>query len=87
MCSVDIGVPQGSIVGPLLFIININDLPNCSELIALLFADDTTLLYSHSDINVLQFIVNQEFHKICTFFREHKLSLHPDKTKYYAFLQ
>ena len=43
---------------PLLFLIYINDLPNASDLFTLLFADDTTLLFSHSDINELISIVN-----------------------------
>jgi len=55
------GVPQGSILGPLLFILYINDLPNACKLTQpLLFADDTSIFYSHSDPNCLESVLNNE---------------------------
>jgi hypothetical protein len=78
-------VPQGSILGPLLFLLYIKDLPNCSEFLAFLFADDTTLLLSHTNIDFLIEWVNREFRKIVYFFRLHKLALHPLKTKFMLF--
>ena len=83
--TIEIGVPQGSILGPLLFLIYINDLSHYSSLIDLLFADDTTLLKSHANLGELVEIVNTEFRKIVTFFKSHRLSLHPDKTKFMLF--
>ena len=80
-----IGVPQGSILGPLLFLIYINDLPLCSRLIALLFADDTTLYMSDSNLECLINNVNLEFKKVVDYFRFLKLALHPSKTKYILF--
>ena len=55
MQTIKCGVPQGSILGPLLFILYMNDLPNASELTdPVLFADDTSILYSRSNPNYIE---------------------------------
>ena len=80
--SVDFGVPQGSILGPLLFIIFINDLPNATKLFTKLFADDTFLCAENSDVELLVSEVNSELENVYQWLAANKLSLNISKTKY-----
>ena len=80
------GVPQGSILGPLLFLVYVNDLPNASRLLdSIMFADDTNLFFNHKDIKHLFTVVNNELVNIKDWFTANKLSLNVEKTKYSFF--
>ena len=86
MLKVRCGIPQGSIIGPKLFIIYINDLGKAIEKLNFVqFADDTTLYSSGKDLNLLLETVEKELHYLKVWFDINKLSLNIEKTKIMLF--
>ena len=81
------GVPQGSILGPLLFLLYVNDMPQYVSCDLLLYADDSRLVFSDTNIDKIEAQFNKDFNSICDWFVDNKLSIHfgDDKTKSIVF--
>ncbi len=76
------GVPQGSILGPLLFLCYINDMPKyCNNLRPFIYADDTALLASGNNIETIQNSMQADFDRLLKWFHANKLSIDAKKTK------
>lgn len=84
--SVSCGVPQRSTLGPVLFLLYINDLPQTSnKLLFRMFADDTNIFYSHKDINVIEDVVNTEIKHVFDYCIVNKLTVNFKKTHFILF--
>ena len=81
-----LGIPQGSVLGPLLFLIYINDLPQyLSDSNTVLFADDTTIYQSHENLNILHANMNTSLQKLNHWCNINQIQINQTKTKYMIF--
>ena len=79
--SVIMGVPQGSVLGPLLFLIYINDLQNCLKIIPRLFTDDTALLINASSITELEIKINEKLSRVSQWMNKNCFTINPPKSQ------
>ena len=83
--DVKLGVPQGSILGPILFLIYVNDINISANASFTKFADDTTILTSAPTLEEATEKMNTALHNVNKWFAQNKLNLNPSKTRYMIF--
>ena len=85
--NLNCGIPQGSILGPLIFLIYVNDMPQSVDCDLFLYADDTCLGFTDKNVKTIEDNLNRNFNSLCDWFVENKLSIHfgEDKTKSIVF--
>ena len=76
-------MPQGSILGPLLFLIYVNDMKQAVSSDLLLHTDDSCLIFQHKHVTKIEKHLNKDFSNLSEWFLDNKLSIHfrEDKTK------
>ena len=75
------GVPQSSILGPLIFLLYVNDMPQAVDCNLLLYADDSCIVFGDNDVNEIEKRLNSNFNSLCDWFVDNKLSIHWERTK------
>ena len=81
--DISCGVPQGSILGPILFLIYISDMSQAAEYDLYLYANDLCLLFQHKNVTEIIKQLTKDFNSICDWFVDNKLNIHfgEEKTK------
>ena len=83
---IEFGTPQGSCLGPLIFLIFVNDMKlHVSDVDLVQFADDTTLIFGHRNLHYLKYCVEKELENLQDWFYANKLTLNVDKSVYMLF--
>ena len=83
MATITCVVPQGSTLGRLLFLLYINDMPNCSDKLSFrIFADDTNLFFASKNLKELESVMNNELKLVLRSCTINKLSVNLKKTNY-----
>ena len=84
--TVNYGTPQGSCLGPLIFLIFVNDMQlHLNDVESVQFADDTTILFGHRNLNYLKYCLERELEILSDWFRANKLTLNVDKSVFMVF--
>ena len=83
VANINCGVPQGSILGPLLFLLYVNGMSHAVNCELFLFTDGSCLVYQHRDVKAIETKLNNNFSSVCNWFFDNKLNIHfgEDKTK------
>ena len=82
LSTLKFGVPQGSVLGPILFSLYINDLPLYIKSLCVLFADDTSLHNHHKHLGTLMNSLEHSVDNLISWTEMNHMALHPDKTKF-----
>ena len=80
------GVPQGSVLGPILFTLYVNEMPNATSAKPRLFADDTCIFSFHANIAKLSLLINEELNMLHAWLKANKLLLNTSKTNFSIFV-
>ena len=76
LSKISCGTPQGSILGPLLFLLYVNHMPQAVHSDLFLYADDSDLTFQHKDVHTIEHRLNKDSADLCEWFIDNKLSIY-----------